>query len=116
MAHIPTSGTIIEVGGTIATCVAVEQHAAGYNVFVRATKGNANKIFARVADARIIREDSESAVLSVSLEFCVWAKTAYAICDRDSPHIEYGAGVEDASSKQLLTFQRGLHFRLRLRA
>lgn len=109
MADIPASGSILEVGGSVATCLAVDRTVDGFVVFVRAARANATKIASTIAGSLILREDATSAVLSVGLKDCLWARTNYTGDDDSTPAVRAGSTYENATIKQLRAFQRGLH-------
>jgi hypothetical protein len=113
MTDIPTSGTVIEIGGTTATCLAVDRETVGATIYVQATKGNADIILSRVPGAKVLRAAPEHVTLSVSLEDCLWAKKGYTNVE-DSQHAACCPGAGSESFKQLKAFQRGLHCRLRV--
>jgi hypothetical protein len=113
MTDIPASGTVIEIGGTSATCVAVDSQTVGAIVYLQATQGNADIIMSRVPGAKVLRAAPEHITLSVSLEACLWARKGYSNGE-DSQHAECYAGAGSESFKQLKAFQRGLHCRLRV--
>jgi hypothetical protein len=108
MADMPASGTMLEVGGTVASCLAVDLTADGCVVFVRATRANAAKI-ARMKGALILREAATSAVLSVGLKDCLWPRRSYQSDDSCASDGCSGSLIENATTKQLRAFQRGLH-------
>lgn len=115
MTDIPESGATIEIGGTIATCIAVDGRAPSATIYLRTSKGNADIIMARVPNAQALRGGRIATTLSVRLEDCIWAKKGY-VSDEDSQFESGYTGLGSEPSKQLKTFQRGLHCRLRVLA
>ena len=113
MTDIPTLGTVIEIGGTTATCVAVDSQAIGAIVYLQATQGNADIIMSRVPGAKMLRSAPQNVTLSVSLEECLWARKGYSNAE-DSQQADCYVGAGSESFKQLQAFQRGLHCRLRV--